>query len=107
MSKYSFSRSDDYRNLYNLVTHRDQRSDLDVATKTIFSAFLLQCLRAAGYFGSDGGSETEVLIGSLLLHFMQAFQFNTHMVEMVYENRLIAHDAETRWESIKARLALR
>ena len=41
-------------------------------------------------------------IGRLLLHFMQCFQFNTHMVETVYANRLIAYDAETRiWKDAR------
>ncbi len=32
----------------------------------------------------------------LLLRFLECFQFNTHMVESVLANRLIAPDAETR-----------
>ena len=35
----------DYRNLYNLVTHNDQRSNVDRSTKAIFAAFLLHCLK--------------------------------------------------------------
>ena len=33
----------------------------------------------------------------MLLHFLMCFQFNTHMVEGVFANRLIStHDVETR-----------
>ena len=35
-----------------------------------------------------------------MAHFLQCFQFNTHMVESVYLNRLIAPDSETRmWKN--------
>ena len=42
--------SDDYANLYHLVTHSERREPFDVATKTVFAAFLLRCLKSAGYF---------------------------------------------------------
>ena len=37
-----------------------------------------------------------IVSGYLLAHFLQCFQFNTHMVEGVFSNRLIAPDAEFR-----------
>lgn len=89
--------SSDYRNLFHLVTHEAERDALDVATKTVFAAFVVQCLRTVNYFGSEADEEDEVLVGRLVLHFLQCFQFNTHMVESVYENRVISpQDAETR-----------
>ena len=88
-----------YRTLFCLLTHEDRRQDMDVATKTVLSVFLLECLRASGYFGHDEANHevVVVVVGRLLLHFLLAFQFNTHMIEGVYSNRLISgHDSETR-----------
>ncbi len=96
-----------YRALFCLVTHESSRQDMDVATKTVFAVFLLECLKVAGYFGDisdeDSVEVAAVVVGRLLLHFLMAFQFNTHMVEGVYDNRLIcSHDAETRiWKEAK------
>ena len=44
----------------------------------------------------------DYLSGYLLAHFLQCFQFNTHMIESVYSNRVIAPDAETRmWKDAR------
>ena len=93
--------SSDYNNLFNLITHEDSRDAPDVAAKTVFAVFLMLALKTAGYF-RDEEEEDEVLVGRLLFHFLQCFQFNSHMVECIYENRLIATDAETRiWKDAK------
>ncbi len=40
------------------------------------------------------------LTGKLLAHFLQCIQFNMHMVEGAFSNRLIAPDSETRiWKN--------
>ena len=44
--------SNDYLNLFNLVTHSERRDTLDIVTKNVFAGILLQCLEAAGYFKS-------------------------------------------------------
>merc|ERR1719384_32672 len=47
-------------------------------------------------------SQPRLKIAYLLAHFLQCFQFNTHMIESVYSNRLIAPDAETRmWKDAR------
>ena len=56
-------KSDDYRSLFNLVTHDEKRSSYDVVTKHIIAAILLTILRATGYFPSDKVDESDVLIG--------------------------------------------
>ena len=64
-------RSDDYKNLYHLVTHQERRDTSDVTTKFIFAGVLLSCLKAIGYFEGverpeEGKpSEEEILIGSV------------------------------------------
>ena len=56
-------RSDDYRNLYNLVTHTHRRAPLDVGTKYIIAGILVRFLKAAGYFEKDDSKSAEILIG--------------------------------------------
>ena len=53
-SKNQIFHSDDYANLFNLVTHSERRDMLDIVTKYIFAGILLRCLEAAGYFKSEG-----------------------------------------------------
>ena len=51
-------RSDDYRNLFNLVTHGDRRSAYDIVTKHIIAGVLVVTLQAAGYFATSNHEET-------------------------------------------------
>ena len=97
----------DYATLYNLCTHNHRRDTNDIYSKTIFAAFLLRCLQEVGYFKTvtqeAAGArltEAEVLVGRLIKHFLDCIQFNTHTVESIYENRVVAWDAETRlWKN--------
>ena len=91
--------SDDYRNLYNLVTHHSERKIGDVFHRSMFSVMLLRCLKKEGYFGDDRKdldpdgdnlTEDECYIGVLLNHFLSVLQFNSHEVaqfEMIAKNR--------------------
>ena len=49
--------SDDYVNLFNLVTHSERRELLDVVTKHVFASILVRCLDAVEYF--DPPTETQ------------------------------------------------
>jgi hypothetical protein len=99
--------STDYSTLFNLCTHMDKREPYDLYTKTTFACFLLRCLQETGYFKSVTSeppgttlTEEEVLVGRLLKHFLECIQFNTHTIESIYENRMVAWDTETRlWKS--------
>lgn len=99
--------SSDYSTLFNLCTHREKREHYDLYTKTVFACFLLRCLQEVGYFKSvqqgppsTSLSDEEVLIARLLKHFLECIQFNTHTIESIYENRMVAWDTETRlWKS--------
>ena len=51
--------SNDYLNLFNLVTHSERRDTLDIVTKNVFAGILLQCLEAAGYFKSINKTSEE------------------------------------------------
>ncbi len=42
--------SEDYENLFNLVTHEEKREPIDLTTKAIFAVFLMCCIKSAGYF---------------------------------------------------------
>lgn len=69
---------------------------MDVGTKYIIAGILVRFLKAAGYFEKDDSKSSEILIGKLLAHFLQCIQFNMHMVESGFSNRLICLDSETR-----------
>ncbi|CAB4055686.1 unnamed protein product [Lepeophtheirus salmonis] len=96
-------KSDDYKNAFNLVTHRNKREVIDRVTKCIFAGIIVKFLEKVNYLDDpEKLEEDQILIGRLLVHFMQVVQFNTHMIESVYSNRLIASDAETRiWKDAK------
>jgi len=75
--------SGDYRNYYNLVNHHEKRPTGDIFHRAMFSVFLLRCLQSQGYFSSspeESLSDDEVLIGTLLMHFLEVLQFNAHEV---------------------------
>jgi len=99
--------STDYSTIFNLCTHREKREPYDLYTKTVFACFLLRCLQETGYFKSvtseppsTSVTDEEVLICRLLKHFLECIQFNTHTVESIFENRMVAWDTETRlWKS--------
>jgi len=76
-------KTEDYRNLYNLVTHHSERSVPDIFHRCLFSIFLLRCLQNQGYFPTkpaDTLSEDEAYIGTLIMHFLEVLQFNAHEV---------------------------
>ncbi len=84
--------SSDYRNVYNLVTHHDERKFGDIFHRAMFSVMLLRCLKKLGYFGpdrrdispeNDSLSDDELYIGTLLNHFLEVMQFNSHEVAQV------------------------
>ena len=97
-----------YQNLYNLVTHTEMREMVDVTTKYIFAVVLTKALKAVGYFedGAEDLDKEEVLIAKLIGHFIECIQFNCHMIDSVYSNRLIAPDSETRMWKDAHRFAL-
>eukprot|EP00095_Tigriopus_kingsejongensis_P008472 maker-scaffold18_size714446-snap-gene-3.28 protein:Tk08472 transcript:maker-scaffold18_size714446-snap-gene-3.28-mRNA-1 annotation:"set and mynd domain-containing" len=91
--------SDDYGNLFNLVTHHDERKIGDIFHRAMFAIMMLRCLKKFGYFGPDRTninpdhdelSEDELFIGTILNHFLEVLQFNAHEVaqfEMITKNR--------------------
>lgn len=75
--------SSDYRNIFNLVTHHKEMGTNEKFHRTAFSVFLLRCLQSQGYFGEDCSQvlyQDAILIGTLLVHFLEVLQFNTHEV---------------------------
>ena len=77
--------------------------------RQVKSNLLLQIINGtgSGYFKSVTSeppgttlTDEEVLVCRLLKHFLECIQFNTHTVESIYENRMVAWDTETRlWKS--------
>ena len=92
MTKYL---SDDYTNLYNLVTHRSERKVGDTFHRSLFVVMMLRCLKKLGYFGAEVKqksndpdepevfTEDEIYIAKLLCHFLELMQFNSHEVAQV------------------------
>uniref|UniRef100_A0AAG5D6P3 MYND-type domain-containing protein n=1 Tax=Anopheles atroparvus TaxID=41427 RepID=A0AAG5D6P3_ANOAO len=75
---------DDYRKVYNLVTHESERTPEDLFQRTLMATLLNTCLTLGGYSGL--GAETQNYIGGLLLHNLQLLQYNAHEVsEMIRE----------------------
>merc|ERR1719334_898910 len=73
----------DYKNYFNLVSHHSERTTGDMFHRAMFSVFLLRCLQSQGYFPdppSESASQDEVLIGTILFHFLEVLQFNAHEV---------------------------
>ncbi len=64
-SELKIYRSDDYANLYNLVTHAEHRNLMDIVTKYIIAGVLLALLKSAGYFSRTAWviGKDELLIG--------------------------------------------
>ena len=87
--------SDDYINLYNLVTHHSERKVGDTFHRSMFAVMMLRCLKKLGYFGEEVKelannseepetfNEDEIYICTLLCHFLELMQFNSHEVAQV------------------------
>lgn len=69
---------DDYRRIYNLVRHEEQRSNEDFFQRTVMAYFLTLCLQEGQFFISN--EEHFNFIGSLILRNLQILQFNAHEI---------------------------
>ncbi|XP_063394307.1 SET and MYND domain-containing protein 4 [Cydia fagiglandana] len=90
--------TEDYRNIYHLVSHGDKRTKQDFLHRTQMTAFLVKLLEISGYFDgkarktpvesidvktmgvNDIYKEDIALIGGLILKNLQVLQFNAHEV---------------------------
>ncbi|CAH2100286.1 unnamed protein product [Euphydryas editha] len=91
-------KTDDYKNIYHLVSHEDKRQKQDFLHRTQMTIFLLKLLELSGYFESktrknpidlneiktmefeDIHGDDISLFGSLILKNLQILQFNAHEV---------------------------
>lgn len=110
--------SKDYRNLYNLVTHHEERKAGDCFHRALLTCMLLRCLKKLGYFGTEAAatmknpselgevgdfedtdvlSDDEAFIGTLLFHFLEVLQFNAHEVAQF---EMLARDKEEGAKSV-------
>ena len=60
---HGITHHDNYKNLFNLVTHSDRRESMDSITKNIFSCMMVKLLRHVGYFDASS-SESQGLFNS-------------------------------------------
>lgn len=91
-------RTDDYKNIYHLVSHEDKRTIQDILHRTQMTIFLVKLLELSGYFDgkprekpiditeiqtmgvSENRTKDITLFGSLILKNLQVLQFNAHEV---------------------------
>lgn len=92
---------DDYRKIFNLYHHENQRSADEVLQHTIVAYFIVQCLSATGYFDdlpSSSSSRMKSIIGGLTLRNLQILQFNTHEVfELEHHHQKKGSSKETKF----------
>jgi hypothetical protein len=67
--------NDDYRRLYILVTHEDERTFEDVFHRNMMSCFLLCCLKAGGFFEGNDDYERQVSMITILLYIFILYIF--------------------------------
>lgn len=91
-------KTDDYKNIYHLVSHEDKRTKQDFLHRAQMTIFLLKLLELSGFFGGktrekpidlseiktmeigDLYGDDILLFGSLILKNLQILQFNAHEV---------------------------
>ena len=77
----------DFKSLYNLVSHHSEWSFKEHAYKAFFSLFFVRCLQKSNYFGEHQSKEgvgelnkEELLIGTLMIHIMEVATMNAHEI---------------------------
>lgn len=91
-------KTDDYRNIYHLVSHEDKRTKQDFLHRTQMTVFLVKLLEVSGYFeGKPRRKPVDIaelktmaidekykddvaLLGGLILKNLQILKFNAHEV---------------------------
>ncbi|XP_073981642.1 SET and MYND domain containing, class 4, member 3 isoform X2 [Rhodnius prolixus] len=76
--------STNFMTIYQLVRHEKRRSLIDLLQRSYMALFLLSCLQQTGYFSSivdeHAKEDAELLIGGLIMRFLQILQFNAHEI---------------------------
>ncbi|XP_049549164.1 SET and MYND domain-containing protein 4 [Anopheles darlingi] len=73
----------DYRKVYQLVTHEATRTPEDLFHRTLMATLLVSCLTLSDYAPDQASCE---YLGGLMLHNLQLLQFNAHEIsEMIRE----------------------
>ena len=77
-------KSDDYQNLFNLLTHSRKSSEADRLAFATSASLMLFYLKINNYFGFNASRDSdrelndcEVLIGRLLYHFLEVSMYNS------------------------------
>lgn len=91
-------KTDDYKNIYHLVSHEDKRTKQDFLHRAQMTIFLMKLLEISGFFGGktrekpidlneiktmeigELHGDDILLFGSLILKNLQILQFNAHEV---------------------------
>ncbi|XP_047003321.1 SET and MYND domain-containing protein 4-like isoform X1 [Schistocerca americana] len=102
------SHAKEYLRVWNLETHKEERTPHDFFQRTLMAVFLLRILQDSGKFfpakeKNAGKNEDEysvnadeIFIGALLLHHLQLLQFNAHEIfETVVRQKGIIKGSKT------------
>jgi hypothetical protein len=74
-------KSDDYLNIFRLVTHANGRDSEDLLRRSFIAAFFVKILIKSDFFQIiEGNADDYVLIGGLLLRHMQSISCNAHEI---------------------------
>ena len=69
-----------YRALFNMVSHHEARSDVDLLSTTMKTVFILQLLNEMNYCDQNRDSDT---LGPIIFHLLEDIQYNSHPIDTV------------------------
>ena len=69
-----------YRALFNMVSHHESRSEVDLLSTTMKTVFILQLLSEIHYCNHERDSER---LGPIIFHLLEVIQYNSHPIDMV------------------------
>ena len=72
-----------YRALFNMVSHHEARSDVDLLSTTMKTVFILQLLTEMNYCDQNRDSDT---LGPIIFHLLEVIQYNSHPIDMVQDD---------------------
>ena len=73
-----------FKSLFNMVTHHENRSDVDLLSTTMKTIFILQMLQAMKYCSSV--DENIGKLGPIIFHLLEVVQYNSHPIDIVVED---------------------
>ena len=73
-----------FQSLFNMVTHHDTRSDVDLLSTTMKTVFILQMLKAMKYCSNV--EDYISTLGPIIFNLLEVVQFNSHPIDIVVDD---------------------